>query len=49
MEKTISCLPSDSKYVLKAKPEKLDIKRREPGILFISLPSDSLFNLAIMT
>ena len=25
------------------------IKRREPGILFISLTTDSLFKLAIMT
>ena len=31
-------LPSDSTCVLKAEPSKLDIKRREPGILFISLP-----------
>ena len=31
-------LPSDSTCVLKAEPGKLDIKRREPGILFISLP-----------
>ena len=30
-------LPSDSICVLKAEPGKLDIKRREPGILFISL------------
>ena len=30
--------PSDSTFVLKAEPGKLDIKRREPGILFISLP-----------
>ena len=29
-------LPSDSTCVLKAEPGKLDIKRREPGILFIS-------------
>ena len=35
--------------VLKAEPGKLDIKRREPGILLISLPIDSLFKLAIMT
>ena len=28
----------DSTCVLKAEPGKLDIKRREPGILFISLP-----------
>ena len=32
-------LPSDSTCVLKAEPGKLDFKRREPGILFISLPS----------
>ena len=38
-------LPSDPTCVLKAEPGKLDIKRREPGILFISLP----FKLAIMT
>ena len=31
-------LPSNSTYVLKAEPGKLDIKRREPSILFISLP-----------
>ena len=42
-------LPSDSTYDLKAKPGKLDIKRRESGILFISLPIGSLFKLAIMT
>ena len=32
-------LPSDSTCVLDAEPGKLDIKKREPGILFISLPS----------
>ena len=32
-----------------AEPGKLDIKRRKPGILFISLPIVSLFKLAIMT
>ena len=42
-------LPSDSACVLKAEPGKLDIKRHEPGILFISLPIVSLFELAIMT
>ena len=42
-------LPSNSTCVLKAEPGKLDIKRREPGILFISLPIVSLFKLAIMT
>ena len=41
-------LPSDSTCVLKVEPGKLDIKRREPGILFISLQADSLFKLAIM-
>ena len=29
-------LPSDSTCILKDKPSKLDIKRHEPGILFIS-------------
>ena len=42
-------LPSDSTCVLKALPGKLGIKRREPGILFISLPIVQLFKLAIMT
>ena len=42
-------LPSNSTYVLEAEPGKHDIKRREPGILFISLQVDSLFKLAIMT
>ena len=32
-------LPSHSTCVLEAKSSKLDIKRGEPGILFISLPS----------
>ena len=40
---------SDSTSILKAEPDKLDIKRLEPGILFISLPIFSLFKLAIMT
>ena len=40
-------LPSDSTYVLKAVPGKLDIKRNKPDILFISLPTDSLLKLAI--
>ena len=31
--------PRDSTSVLEAEPGKLDIRRREPGILFISLPS----------
>ena len=39
----------NSTCVLKAEPGKLDIKRREPGILFISLPVVSIFKLAIMT
>ena len=30
-------LPSDSTCVVKDEPGKLDIKRREPGILFILL------------
>ena len=41
-------LPRDSTCVLKAEPGKFDIKRREPGILFISLQVDSLFKLSIM-
>ena len=35
-------LPSDSTCVLKAKPGKLDIKIRKPGILFIGLRIGSL-------
>ena len=31
-------LPSDSTCILKAELGELDIKRCEPGILFISLP-----------
>ena len=42
-------LPSDSACILKAEPGKLDIKRREPGILIISLQVGSLFKQAIMT
>ena len=41
-------LPSDSTCVLKAEPGKLDIKRDDPGILFISLRISSLFKLVIM-
>ena len=41
-------LPRDSTCLFEAEPGKLDIKRREPGILFISLPIGSLFKLAIM-
>ena len=40
-------LTSDSTCFLKAEPGKLDIKRQEPGILFISLPIVSLFKLVI--
>ena len=40
---------SYSTFILKAELGKRDIKRREPGILFISLHTDSLFKLAIMT
>ena len=42
-------LPSDSTCILKAEPGKLDIKRREPGILSISSQVGSLFELVIMT
>ena len=38
-----------STCVPKAEPGKLDINRREPGILFISLPIVEHFKLAIMT
>ena len=33
---------------LEADPGKLDIKRREPSILFNSLQNDTLFKLAII-
>ena len=42
-------LPSESTSVLKAELGKLDIKRGEPGILFISLPIITLLKQAIMT
>ena len=42
-------LPSDSTYFLKAEPGKLDINRREPGILFISFAVVSFLKLAVMT
>ena len=42
-------IASDSTCILEAEPGKLDIKIREPGMLFISLPIVSLFKLAIMT
>ena len=35
--------------ILEAESGKIDIKRHEPGILFISLPIVSLFKPAIMT
>ena len=41
-------LLSDSTWVLKAEPGELNMKRREPGILFNSLPIGSLFKLAII-
>ena len=31
-------LPSDYTRIIEAEPDKLDIKRRDPGILFISYP-----------
>ena len=42
-------LQSDSTCILEAEPGKLDIKRLESGILFISLQADSLFKLASVT
>ena len=36
--KALRTLVDIARLVLKAEPGKLDIKRREPGILFISLP-----------
>ena len=42
-------LASGSTCVLKDEPGKLDIKRRKPGILFISLPIGSIYKLAIIT
>ena len=36
-------MSSDSTCTLKAEPGKLDIKRLEPAVLFISLQVDSLF------
>ena len=41
--------PNDSTCVFEAESGKLYIKRREPGILFISLQVGSLFKLPIMT
>ena len=45
----IARLAEGLKCILEAEPGKLDIKRCEPGILFISLQVDSLFKLVIMT
>ena len=42
-------LPSNSTCVLETEPGKRDIKRREPGILLISLTICLLFKLTIMT
>ena len=42
-------LPSNLACFLEAESGKLDIKRRKPGTLFISLEVGSLFKLAIMT
>ena len=42
-------LLSDLTCVLETEPGKLEIKRCEPGILFISLQVGSLVKLAIMT
>ena len=42
-------LPSDSTCIIKAESGKLDLKRREPGILVISLPIGLLFKLVNMT
>ena len=47
--KALRTLVEFSTCVLKAEPGKFDFKRREPGILFISLQVGSLFKLVIMT
>ena len=44
-----AALQRDSNMHSQSLAGKLDIKRHEPGILFISLPIGSLFKLAIMT
>ena len=44
----LEALQSNSTCVLKALPGKLDIKRHEYDILFISLQVDSLFKLEII-
>ena len=43
-----SRVPSESTCLLEAKPGKLDIKRHDSDILFISLQVGSLFKLAII-
>ena len=40
--------PRDSTCIIEAEPGKLDIKRREPVILFISSAIVSFFKLAIL-
>ena len=45
----IARLAHISTCVLKAEPDKLDIKRSDLGILFISLPIVLLFKVVIMT
>ena len=40
-------LLSNSTCILEAKPGKVDIKTREPDILFISLQVGSIYKLAI--
>ena len=42
-------LPSDRTCILEAESGKLDIKRCEPSILFISLSHGSLLKSVIMT
>ena len=42
-------LPNDLTFILEAEPDSIDIKRHEPGFLFICLQVGSLFKLAIIT
>ena len=42
-------LPNDLTRILEVEPGKLDIKRRQYGILFISLQVGTLFKEVIMT
>ena len=42
-------LPSDSTCLREAEVGKLDIKRRKPGAVLISIPIGSLFKMVIMT